>query len=119
MLSSQFKFSADRQTDRRTDGKTICRGIKTSIRSLKGWILCNRVEYLIVWHFIPVLTLYCTAVVSAPIHAFPEFSKPVLRTMFFPSHWLLSNINIVEKVDSSERGINPITMTIINRWTEY
>ena len=44
---------------------------------------------------------------------------PVLCTIFFPSHRLLSHITIVEKTDSSERGMNPVAMTIINPWKEY
>ena len=34
--------------------------------------------------------------------------------IFFPSHWLLSYITIVETMDSGEGGMNPVTMTIIN-----
>ena len=56
---------------------------------------------------------YITAA-SAPIHDFLEFLKQVLRTIFFPSHWLLSHITIVVTIDSSERGMNPVAMTIIN-----
>ena len=51
---------------------------------------------------------------SACIHAFLEFFLPVLCTIFFPSHWLLSNITIVETTDSSERGMDPVSMTIIH-----
>ena len=40
---------------------------------------------------------------SAPIDAFLEFLKPVLGTIFFLSHWLLSHITIVETMDSGER----------------
>ena len=56
---------------------------------------------------------------TAPIHAFLELFKPVLSTIFFPSHWLLSHITIVETIDSSERGMNPVAMTIINPRKEY
>ena len=56
-------------------------------------------------------------VASAPIYAFLEFLKPVLRTIFFPSHWLLSHILIVETTDSGERGMNPVAM--INPKKEY
>ena len=38
---------------------------------------------------------------------------PVLRTMFFPCHWLLSNITIVNKQVSDEKG-----MTVINLLNE-
>ena len=40
-------------------------------------------------------------------------------TIFFPSHWLLSHITIVETTDSGERGMNPVAMTIINPRKEY
>ena len=40
---------------------------------------------------------------SAPIDAFLEFLKPVLGTILFLSHWLLSHITIVETMDSGER----------------
>ena len=43
------------------------------------------------------------ALASAPIDAFLEFLKPVLGTILFLSHWLLSHITIVETMDSSER----------------
>ena len=59
------------------------------------------------------------ATASAPIHAFLEFFLPVLRTIFFPSRWLLSHITIVETTDSGERGMNPVAMTIINPRKEY
>ena len=58
-------------------------------------------------------------VASAPIHAFPEFFQPILHTIFFPSHWLLSQITIVETTRSGERGMNPVAMTIINPQKEY
>ena len=45
--------------------------------------------------------------VSAPIHAILEFFQPVLCTIFFPSHWLLSLITNVETTDSVERT-NPV-----------
>ena len=52
---------------------------------------------------------------SAPVDAFLEFLKPVLDTILFLSHWLLSHITIVETMDSSERkfescrnDINPL-----------
>ena len=53
------------------------------------------------------------------IHAFLEFFQPVLSTIFFPSHWLLSLITIVETNDSGERGMNPVAMTIINPRKEF
>ena len=39
---------------------------------------------------------------------------PVLCTIFFPSHWLLSYINIVETMDSSYKRGNSVQMSIIN-----
>ena len=39
--------------------------------------------------------------------------------IFFPRHWLLSHIAIVETTDSTERGMNPVTMTINNPRKEY
>ena len=63
--------------------------------------------------FSAIFQLY-RAAASAPIHAFLEFFNPVRRTIFFPSHWLLSHILIVKNTDSGERAMNPVTMTIIN-----
>ena len=40
---------------------------------------------------------------SAPVDAFLEFLKPVLGTILFLSHWLLSHLTIVETMDSGER----------------
>ena len=51
---------------------------------------------------------------SAPSHTFLQFFEPVLRTIFFPSHWLLSHKTIVKTMASSERGMYPVAMTIIN-----
>ena len=45
---------------------------------------------------------------SAPIHAFLEFLKPVLPTIFFS-----------ETMDSGEKVMGPVTMTIINLRKEY
>ena len=58
-------------------------------------------------------------VASAPSHAFLEFFQPVLRITFFPSHWLIPHITIVETTDSGERGMNPVAMTTINPQKEY
>ena len=52
--------------------------------------------------------------VSAPIHAFLEFFHPVLCSVFFPSQWLLFQITIVETMDSGERGMNSVAVTINN-----
>ena len=47
---------------------------------------------------------------SGPINAFLEFFGPVLCPIFFSSYWLLCHITIVKKLDSSERGMNPVTI---------
>ena len=47
---------------------------------------------------------------NAPYHAFLKF---------FPGHWLLSHLTIVQTMDSGDRGMNPVTMTIINPQKEY
>ena len=39
---------------------------------------------------------------NALIHAFLEFLLQVLRTIFFPSHWMLFHIVVVEKLDGYE-----------------
>ena len=38
----------------------------------------------------------------------------LLGTMIFLSHWLLSHVTIIETMDTSERGMNAVAMTIIN-----
>ena len=50
----------------------------------------------------------------APIYAVLEFLSPVLHTIFFPSH-----ITIVKTMDSGERGMNHVAMTIINPQKKY
>ena len=69
--------------------------------------------------------LYCiqlyfsyTAATSAPIHVFMGFFLPFLFKIFFPSHWLLSQIAIKETMDSHEREMNPIKTAIANQWTQ-
>ena len=57
-------------------------------------------------------------VASAPIHVFLEFYKPVFRTIFFPSHCLLSDITIMKTTDSKER-MNPVGIAVINPRKEY
>ena len=42
---------------------------------------------------------------------FLGFFLPVLHTILFPSHWLHSYI--VEIMDSGERGMNPVAVTIV------
>ena len=43
---------------------------------------------------------------------------PVLSTIFFPNHWLLSHITIIKTMDSGESETNPITIAIINAWKD-
>ena len=50
---------------------------------------------------------------------FPGFFLSVLRAMFFPNHWLLSHVTIVETTYSNERRMNPVAMTIINPLRAY
>ena len=57
--------------------------------------------------------------VSAPGHAFLEFFSPVLCTIFFPGHRLFPNMIIIETMDSVERGMNSVAMTIIDPLKEY
>ena len=78
-------------------------------------------EILIVRRLTPFQQYFSyMAAASAPIHAFLEFFQPVFRTLFLPNHWLLSQITIVGTTDSSERGMNPVAMTIgINPRKEY
>ena len=77
------------------------------------------------WNFIDcvvfniIFNLIQFATASASIYAFLEFFLLVLHTVFFQNHWLLSHIIIAETMESGERGINPVTMTIINLQTEY
>ena len=56
------------------------------------------------------------AAASAPIRTFLELIQSVLRTIFFPSNCLLSDISIVQTINSGERGINPVAMT--NQFSE-
>ena len=50
---------------------------------------------------------------SAPIHAIIEFSLLVINTILFVSHWLLSDIAIIETMLSCERGVNLGAMSSI------
>ena len=58
------------------------------------------------------------AAVSVSIHVVLEFLLLVLRAVLFPNHELLSHITIVEPVVSSEKGINPVAMNVINSQKE-
>ena len=75
------------------------------------------------------------AAASAPIHVwiaqvpkqctyqcFPRVLLTIIPqyvTICFPSHFLLSHTTIVETMNSGERGMNPVAMTIINPRKEY
>ena len=59
-----------------------------------------------------------TAAASAPTHASLELFLPVLWTIFFLNHWLLSYITNAERMDSAERGMNPVLITIIDQRKE-
>ena len=58
------------------------------------------------------------AAASVPIRAFLKFYEPILRTVFFPSQWLLSLIIFVKTMDSGERGRIHVLVTIMNSWKE-
>ena len=51
------------------------------------------------------------AAASASIDKFLEYFLPGLPTMFFPIHWLLPHITIVETI--GERGMNHAAIIII------
>ena len=80
------------------------------------------IDELTVWclkPFSPVFQLFCDGQYTYP--CFPEVlltsRVPTPRTVFFfPSHWLLFHITIVETIDSGERRKNPIAMSINNLW---
>ena len=44
----------------------------------------------------------------------PGASFTGVHTITFPSHWQLFHVAIVETIDSGERGMNPVAMSIIN-----
>ena len=46
-------------------------------------------------------------------------SSFVLCTIFFPSHWQLSHMTMVEIMVSDERGMNPVAIVITNPRKEY
>ena len=50
---------------------------------------------------------------------FPRVLLTSTTLNIFPSHWLPSQIPIVETTDSGERGINLVAMTVINSRKEY
>ena len=77
----------------------------------------------IVWklYFNPLFNIFFSyiGVGRDSIHPFLEFFLPVLFTIFFQSYWLLFYSTINETMDSSERGMNPVAMIIINSQEKY
>ena len=67
--------------------------------------------------FNAILMMFQLPILRQPVHL--EFFLQMLHTIFFPSHWQLSNITIVETMDIGGRGMNPVTMTVINPLKEY
>ena len=97
---------------------------------MRAWLLRNQATQKCLTRYIALIdsmvfnaVFNTISVVSRrPVHL-PMLSwsslKSVLLIIFFPSNWLLSHIIIVEIMDSGERGMNPIVMTIINPRKEY
>ena len=79
-------------------------------------------DWLIVWCLTPFSTVL-------QLHRGGQYTYPCIpgvlltdtshRLIFFPSHWLLSHVTIIETTDSGERGMNPVAMSIINPRKEY
>ena len=77
----------------------------------KGEISCNNVFYpymALIFHFkcnlrchLKFVSVWTSLKFCSLVMGFP-----VLRTIFFPSHWLLSHITIVETMDSGKREMN-------------
>ena len=81
---------------------------------LFGWLI----DWFIVWFltlFSKVFQLHSDS--SAPIHPGVPLIGPLHNIL--QSHWLLSHITIVETMDCSKRGMNPVATTIINPRKEY
>ena len=47
-----------------------------------------------------------------------ETLLPVLRTIFFASHWPVSHIILVKKIASIERRLDSVVMAVINSQRE-
>ena len=103
--------------------KSICRSDQALIKELITFtcivLLVNNcidcVVFNTIFNSISVITLRSEHLSMF----FWEFFQPVICTMFFPSHWLLSHTFIVETKDSSDRRMNPVEKTIINPRKEY
>ena len=62
---------------------------------------------LFMWCLMPFQQYFSNiAAASALYPYFPGVLLTVLSTIFFPSYWMLSHINIVETMDICERGKN-------------
>ena len=68
--------------------------------------------------FNSILYIYITTD-STPIRAFLEFFQPVLGKIFFLRHWLLFHKTVLETMDSGERAMDLVAMTIINPRNDY
>ena len=60
--------------------------------------------------FLNSISLYRSGQFTSPCFSGIPLSSTEHNT-FFPSHWLVSHIIIVEAMDSGERGMNPVAMT--------
>ena len=54
----------------------------------------------------------CKAISSLYNPVEEGFYETVFPTTFFPSNWLFFHITMVQTIESCERGMNPVTMTI-------
>ena len=87
---------------------------------LNDWLI----DWLIDFMVFNAVSNNISVISRRPVHlstlswsSFDQYSA--VRTIFFPSHWLLSHITFVDTTDSGERGMNPVAMTIINHRKEY
>ena len=88
-----------------------------SNRSVVYRIVCVNKTIMLLTPFSPLFQLYRCGQCSYP--CFSEVLLHLFSTIFFPSHWLLCHIAIVESIDSSERGTDPFAMTIISPQKDY
>ena len=91
---------------------------KASFIKVIKWI--DRFVFNALFNIVAISTLfqlYCSCQGTYP--CFPGVLFTSAHTVFFPCHWLLSHTTIVQTKDSGERGMNPITMTIINPRKKY
>ena len=69
--------------------------------------------------FLTVFQLYHGGQFTYPSFHEALLTSSLLRIIFFPSHRLLSHVNIVETIDSGRSGMNLVVMTIINPRNKY